>query len=399
MKARLALVVVVFLGWVAPAGAHRLDEYLQATTIAVEKDGLVLQLRLTPGVAVAGQVLASLDPNGDGTISDAQQRAYAEQVRHDLSLAIDGRAVPLRLVSFTFPQAEEITGGLGDILLTFAADLPTDGAATRRLTFENHHQSAVAVYLVNCLLPRDPGIRVVSQDRSYDQARYQLDFSSKDASVLLPKAGASADGLPQLPQTTAPPVFKTFFWHGVHHILTGYDHLLFVSALVLGAATLWDLIKVVTAFTLAHSLTLTLAALNLVHVSGRVVEPLISASIVCVALQNIFWPARTRGWSRLAIAFFFGLFHGLGFAGGLLDLMHQMQKETVLLAILGFSIGVETGHQVVLLPLFAALKAARWTQADAVARTRLASVLRCFGSAGVSVAGVYYFCVAVSGQT
>ena len=396
MKIRLPLVVLLLLWWARPACAHRLDEYLQATTIAVEQHGLVLQLRLTPGVAVAGQVLASLDANGDGAISDAEQRAYAEQVRHDLSLAIDGRAVPLRLVSFTFPQAEEITGGLGDILLTFAADLSADGVATHRLTFENHHQSAVAVYLVNCLLPRDPGIHVVAQDRSYDQARYQLDFSSKDASVLLPKAGASADELPQPPQTTAPPVFTTFFWHGVGHILTGYDHLLFVSALVLGAATLWDLIKVVTAFTLAHSLTLTLAALNLVHVSGRVVEPLISASIVCVALQNIFWPTRTRGWSRLAIAFFFGLFHGLGFAGGLLDLMHQMQKETVLLAILGFSIGVEAGHQVVLLPLFAALKAARWTQADAVARTRLASVLRCFGSAGISVAGVYYLCAALT---
>ena len=191
-------------------------------------------------------------------------------------------------------------------------------------------------------------------------------------------------------------MFTTFFGHGVHHILTGYDHLLFISALVLGAATLWDLIKVVTAFTLAHSLTLTLAALNLVHVSGRVVEPLISASIVCVALQNIFWPERARGWSRLAIAFFFGLFHGLGFAGGLLDLMHRMQTGTVLFAILGFSLGVEAGHQMVLLPLFAALNTARWTQAGSVARARLVSVLRCFGSAGISVAGVYYLCVALT---
>ncbi len=127
-----------------------------------------------------------------------------------------------------------------------------------------------------------------------------------------------------------------------------------------------------------------------------VVEPLISASIVCVALQNIFWPERSRGWSRLAIAFFFGLFHGLGFAGGLLDLMHRMQTETVLFAILGFSLGVEAGHQMVLLPLFAALKAARETRVDAVARTRLASVLRCVGSAGISVAGVYYLCVALT---
>ena len=65
MKVRLTVFAVVFLWWAAPTRAHRLDEYLQATTIAVEKDHLVLQLRLTPGVAVARQVLASLDANGD----------------------------------------------------------------------------------------------------------------------------------------------------------------------------------------------------------------------------------------------------------------------------------------------------------------------------------------------
>ena len=397
MKARLALLAVVFLGWVAPAGAHRLDEYLQATTMAVEKDHLVLQLRLTPGVAVAGQVLASLDADGDGTISDAEQRAEVEHVRRDLSLTLDGAgSLTLRLVSSSFPGTEEINGGLGDIVLTFEADLPPGGAATRRLTFENHHERAIAVYLVNCLVPRDPGIHVVAQDRSYDQACYQLDFTTAGSAPPLSTASVPANAPHQPTATNDPPVFTTFFWHGVHHILTGYDHLLFISALVLGAATLWDLIKVVTAFTLAHSLTLTLAALNLVHVSGRVVEPLISASIVCVALQNIFWPERARGWSRLAIAFFFGLFHGLGFAGGLLDLMHRMQTGTVLFAILGFSLGVEAGHQMVLLPLFAALNTARWTQAGSVARARLVSVLRCFGSAGISVAGVYYLCVALT---
>ena len=115
-----------------------------------------------------------------------------------------------------------------------------------------------------------------------------------------------------------------------------------------------------------------------------------------MALQNIFWPQRSRGWSRLAVAFFFGLFHGLGFAGGLLDLMHQMQKETVLLALLGFSVGVEAGHQMVLLPLFATLKAARQLRTDIVARTRFARVLQRLGSVGIATAGVYYLCVALT---
>jgi hypothetical protein len=127
-------------------------------------------------------------------------------------------------------------------------------------------------------------------------------------------------------------LFKSFFYEGIHHILTGYDHLLFVSALVLAATTFWDLIKVVTTFTIAHTITLTLGAFNLVSLPHWVVEPLISASIVFVALQNVFWPSRARGWSRLGAAFFFGLFYGLGFAGGLLEAIREMQTGTMLLA-------------------------------------------------------------------
>jgi HupE / UreJ protein len=175
--------------------------------------------------------------------------------------------------------------------------------------------------------------------------------------------------------------------------------LLLVSALVLAAATLWDVVKVVTAFTLAHTITLTLAALNLVHLPEGVVEPLISASIVFVAVQNTFWPTQARGWSRLAVAFFFGLFHGLGFAGGLLDAMREMEGATMTLALLAFSLGVEVGHQMVVLPLFALLKAARHTQADAVMRKRLSMGLQRVGSAVISVAGVYYLCLALNGSS
>ncbi len=240
---------------------------------------------------------------------------------------------------------------------------------------------------MNCLLPDDHEIQVVTQKRNIDQSSYQLDFNLSVAAQQ--SQGPSAPGgLPQSADRSINfAVLKTFFVHGVHHILTGYDHLLFVSALVLAATTLWDLVKVVTAFTLAHCMTLTLAAFNLVHLPGSVVEPLISASIVFVALQNIFWPARSRGPTRLAIAFVFGLFHGLGFAGGLLDLMHQMPREMVLLAILGFSLGVEAGHQMVLLPLFGLLKAARHSQRDAVMRTRLSMAFQRIGSAGISIAG------------
>lgn len=147
-----------------------------------------------------------------------------------------------------------------------------------------------------------------------------------------------------------------FVRHGIHHILGGYDHLLFVAGLVLAITTLLDLVKVITAFTLAHSLTLTLSVLDVVRLSNRIVEPMIAASIVFVALQNLAAPSQGRARLRLFIAFGFGLFHGLGFAGGLLSAMEGMQTTAVATAIIAFSVGVEIGHQIVALPLFAAMK-------------------------------------------
>ncbi|MEA3209743.1 MAG: hypothetical protein QOE70_2800 [Chthoniobacter sp.] len=183
--------------------------------------------------------------------------------------------------------------------------------------------------------------------------------------------------------------------HGVLHILAGWDHLLFMAALVLAAVTFGDLIKVVTAFTLAHTLTLTLSVLDLVRLPSRVVEPMIAMSIVFVAVQNLFWPQRTRGWGRLLIAFGFGLFHGLGFAGGLLEAMQGLPGVAIGIAIAAFSLGVEIGHQAVVLPVFFGLRIARATRTDEIARQRLSLSAMRFGSAAISVAGMFYLLAAL----
>lgn len=185
---------------------------------------------------------------------------------------------------------------------------------------------------------------------------------------------------------------REYLWHGLMHILTGYDHLLFISALALAVITLWDLIKVISVFTLAHSITLTLSVLNIVRVPGRIVEPMIAASIVFVALQNVLWPQRSRGAARLGVAFFFGLFHGLGFAGGLLAAMEGMAGLTVGLAILAFSVGIELGHQIVVLPIFCALKVARTRWPGPVSFPQYA--VR-YGSIAISVAGLFYLAAAL----
>src|SRR5919197_4596408 len=176
---------------------------------------------------------------------------------------------------------------------------------------------------------------------------------------------------------------KEYIRHGIMHILSGYDHLLFIAALALAVATLWDLVRVVSAFTLAHSITLTLSVLNIVRLPSNVVEPMIAASIVFVALQNVIFPEKSRGAGRLLVAFFFGLFHGLGFAGGLLAAMEGMAGVAVGLAILAFSLGVEIGHQLIVLPIFGALQAARRAAPPAAGIPRRA--LR-YGSAGIFVA-------------
>jgi hydrogenase/urease accessory protein HupE len=393
MKTRLAVLTCVFLLMAASAFAHRLDEYLQATTIAVEKDRVTLKLRLCPGVEVARKVLAEIHTNGDGIISDAEQQSYVERLRRDLSLTIDGQPVQPRLVSSTFPKVEELIKGVGNIQIEFEADIPP-GGSEHKLSLENRHHSAIAAYLVNCLVPRDPSINIITQNRNYLQSSYQLDFAVSQSG----EAVATPSGLRQwLDQSSDLAVIKTYFCHGVHHILTGYDHLLFLSALVLAATTLWDLVKLVTAFTVAHSITLTLAALDLIHLPEGIVEPLIAASIVFVAAQNIFLPESSQGRSRLAVVFFFGLFHGLGFASGLLNLMHAMQRETIILAVLGFSIGIEAGHLLVLLPLFGFLTAARRTRREDVARAQLSMTFQRVGSVGILVAGVYFFYMAVMG--
>jgi hypothetical protein len=181
--------------------------------------------------------------------------------------------------------------------------------------------------------------------------------------------------------------------HGIMHILSGYDHLLFIAALALAVATFWDLVKVISAFTLAHSITLTLSILNIIRLPENIVEPMIAASIVFVALQNVIVPEQSRGAGRLMVAFFFGLFHGLGFAGGLLSAMEGMGGLAVSLAIVAFSVGVEIGHQTVVLPIFFSLKMmrARMPQQSALFPEY---VLRC-GSAGICAAGLFYLIAAL----
>jgi hypothetical protein len=139
-------------------------------------------------------------------------------------------------------------------------------------------------------------------------------------------------------------VFSTYFALGFEHILPrGFDHVLFIAALVLASPSWPPLLWQVSAFTVAHALTLALAVTGLVQMPSAVVEPLIALSIVAVAVENIVEP-RFR-WRRPAMAFAFGLLHGLGF-GSVMKV--YLENADLSSGLIGITIGVELGHMAVL---------------------------------------------------
>jgi hypothetical protein len=128
---------------------------------------------------------------------------------------------------------------------------------------------------------------------------------------------------------------------GIHHILAGYDHLMFLAGLILAAVSVRALLIALTAFTVAHSVSLAVVVLAGVHAPPSIVEPLIAASIAWIGLEHLFGSQRrTRWW----IVFGFGLVHGFGFAGALTELGFGSSASDVAVALLSFNAGVELGQ-------------------------------------------------------
>ncbi|GAP37978.1 HupE/UreJ family protein [Piscinibacter sakaiensis] len=192
---------------------------------------------------------------------------------------------------------------------------------------------------------------------------------------------------PQRPDSAAPPAFGAtpaeagpttasagFVREGVHHIVTGYDHVLFLMCLLLPAVlrrtpqgwrpverfgqALWPVVAIVTAFTLAHSITLALAALKLASLPPGFIEPAIAATIVVAALDNVVPLFRGR---RALVTFLFGLIHGFGFAGVLAEL--DLPAAHFAWALLQFNLGLELGQLAIVAIAIGLLYAARTRRA------------------------------------
>ncbi len=146
------------------------------------------------------------------------------------------------------------------------------------------------------------------------------------------------------PMETTPQLMWKFLQAGVEHIVTGYDHLCFLFALILWAHGVWPVVKIVTAFTVSHSITLSLAALNIFTLPSHITEALIAASIIFVAAENFFSHNIDKRWRT---TFLFGFIHGFGFASALTEM--GVPQGAVLPALAAFNIGVEAGQLAIVL--------------------------------------------------
>jgi hydrogenase/urease accessory protein HupE len=297
--------------------------------------------RVTLALAVhrddAARLLVAAAP--DSLLRSAYLAPRAATLAHTLAPRFDLRAngAPLALV-FDAAVPDRPRHG---VLLRFHADAPRaiGDVAVQALLFpdNNLHETFLDVYTDGrlarqaVLSAEHPGTRV---------------FAASTPGVLA--------------------VLGTFIAAGVHHIFIGPDHILFIFGLLLLGGSLAQVLKVATSFTLAHSITLALAALGIANVPSRIVEPVIALSIVYVAIENIRARKGVPDW-RTRVAFVFGLVHGFGFASVLREF--GLPREALGWSLLGFNVGVELGQASIVLavvPVLAWLRAHSPQQAGRV---------------------------------
>jgi hypothetical protein len=313
--------------------------------------GLLAALLLAFGPAVAHKA---------GTTGYATVSVAGQTVRYALSLPTDGLT----------------SGGAARDLRDFAAAVArhvavaADGAACAGVPAEVRLPSAgrasiEVVILYACAAPirnlsvRDGIDAVLGTDHhtiadiQWPGGAKQVVFEKEHRVVSIAMTGDVA------PEGRAAGTFVSYLGLGVEHILLGFDHVLFVVALILGGGRLLSLVAIVTAFTVAHSITLALSVLGLVTLPAQIVEPVIALSIAYVAFENLTMKSVvSRRW---AVSFLFGLVHGFGFAGALAEV--GLPASGLAAALVGFNLGVEAGQALivgVLLPLIMWLQRFSW---------------------------------------
>lgn len=167
----------LLLGFTPAAHAHRLDELLQRSFIAVEPARISIEITLTPGVGRADEFVASLDPNHDGKISSSEGETFAATVGGQLALFIDGQRLALTVGDVSVPDLDAVRTGVGDLQIQFTAALPDSPRGARALRFSNNYLPAGSVYLATAFAPAGPNIRIGPLRRDEAQQSLAFDFT------------------------------------------------------------------------------------------------------------------------------------------------------------------------------------------------------------------------------
>ena len=306
--------------------------------------------RLTAELILAWQELEDavpLDGNGDRTLSDDEvAAAKARLVRlgeSAFSMESDGRMLALKEPPEVRRDTNDATGIHFQLTFEFPPTQILSITSEIVAELQRGHSQIVTV--------RRDGVTLM-----------ETVLERNKPTVELPLA------LLQNQKATAP--IRQFLVLGIEHIVTGWDHLAFLFGLLVVGGKLRDAVKIITSFTLAHSLTLALATLNIINIPSSIVEPLIAASIVYVGFENIVRDNFSKRWM---LTFAFGLIHGCGFASVLREMGIGTHGTSVVTPLVWFNVGVETGQlaiAAIMLPLIWKLKPTfprRWVPVTSIA--------------------------------
>jgi hydrogenase/urease accessory protein HupE len=329
MPKRTLLLRAAWLALLLPALVQAHEPGLSALSLRLEPDRLTARLTLArPDV----ERLRPLDADADRKVSQqefaAQRLALEELGLRAVELESDGKTLAPDLASLEWEE-------------------PTDAVHFHLAWPRPQGTQLVARASLLQYLPRG--------HRQHATLRNERDVVL--ATALLDAGQPSfACALEAAPAASGPRSFGHFLVLGIEHIVTGYDHLVFLLGLLIVGGSFRSVVMVVTAFTLAHSVTLALATLDWIRIPASVVEPLIAASIIYVGVENIFRRDLERRWP---LTFAFGLVHGCGFASVLRDLGIGADGASPVVPLLSFNLGVEAGQVAIaalLLPIIWKLK-------------------------------------------
>ena len=322
LAGRLLFAAIVFA--VLPASTEAHDPGLSAAQVRVESSRVVVNITLAPADV---ETLVRLDEDSDGKISEVEFATAKPNLETVASSAVrmrfDAAEIPPSAVTVSH---DEQSGAI-------RFNLRFDGRAGPNLGFGSSlldslpagHRQYVSVH-------DEDGRKLAEKVLDERHQVFELDG-------LLANSGAASRA------------FRDFLRLGIEHILTGYDHLVFLLGLLIAGPGFRQAARIITSFTVAHSITLGLATLGVVRVPAAIVEPLIAVSIIYVGVENIFRRGPAKRW---LLTFGFGLVHGFGFASALTELGIARSGAGVAVPLLSFNLGVELGQiaiAVLVLPL------------------------------------------------